>query len=1074
MFFADACGLLAGDPPSSTVTHLVAHLLREVESAVRAVLQPAGGSGKGSGADKHRVSILAVLDELGIPHDDPTAEFWLGMTGQDNPNGLAIRAHRLALEAPRPADNAFTDLVNGFEELLDRLLQRFEARYMSVFSRLDELLRVTGPAAAHVTQLRNNFPQNQAALGYFFARADAAWVTPLAEGGYFSSPPEPVLHDEEGTVELPFWPQSRFLVRVASSAAAGAVDAALMITATDNSRVTSDLAELCVQVPADQSVRLLPRIIASLSSRFGVLIPERIGRLCRHLADDGQSGAAMELAEVLLGTVPDYTGSRGAADSWSYAEILREDMPAVTRTAGLPALALLARNLDQAITARTPTGLPELRQDLSVTWMPALGGRPAGSETDPATALVTAVRDAATQLLDAGDAAVGDVVAELESHDWPVFRRLALFVLCSDGHGAADLIGAHMTDPAAIRDFNLNREFLALARRYCGSISQDDQQGLLALIGQGPEIDEWARRYEKSFGEPPTVAVIRDRVSRWQRDRLAAVQAILSPDWQVRYQGLVEEFGEAPDPASAPPMAVRDISFTGPVTAGELMAAPIGDVIDLLRTWEPPPNQLGPSRFSVASALGDAVQQDAARWSAEADAFIGLPAVYVAAVISGLWRAARGGTVLDWDAAVRLCAWADEQAVAELAAATGLSGAQWRDARLNTLRLLEAGFRSSDSEAPITGQDQAWTIIKNAALDPDPLPQDEARWYESGQGPGDVAINHTRPQALITAVACALWARRNEADADLAQFREILDHHLDPQREPSLAVRWVSVRWVYGAYFPQLAWLDRSWTVEHAAAVFPADPAESRLWAAAWDAYITYAPVAADAWGILDDRYQMAVERLDPGATERPELARAYHLGRHLLTRYWSGQLTLDSHDQMLRRFYLNAPVPVRVDLMRFLGRSIRDTDPLDAAVAERLIDFWEARLQAVQDGADPSELPEFGDWFASGKLGDEWELQQLLPALRLAGRIESVHVVLRRLASLAATRTATCLEILQAWVQTRPDPFNLQLNEQSIRAILKVGLDRSDQAMTDAVTTVVSLCIADGFDLRDIFGNSQ
>jgi hypothetical protein len=60
---------------------------------------------------------------------------------------------------------------------------------------------------------------------------------------------------------------------------------------------------------------------------------------------------------------------------------------------------------------------------------------------------------------------------------------------------------------------------------------------------------------------------------------------------------------------------------------------------------------------------------------------------------------------------------------------------------------------------------------------------------------------------------------------------------------------------------------------------------------------------------------------------------------------------------------------------MRSLGKRIHDTDPLDAAVAERLTDFWEARLQAVQDSADPSELAEFGEWFATGKLGDEWEL---------------------------------------------------------------------------------------------------
>jgi hypothetical protein len=50
-FFIDACALLAEQPPHRTVTHVVAHLLREVESAVRSVLEPPGaGAGKGPSA----------------------------------------------------------------------------------------------------------------------------------------------------------------------------------------------------------------------------------------------------------------------------------------------------------------------------------------------------------------------------------------------------------------------------------------------------------------------------------------------------------------------------------------------------------------------------------------------------------------------------------------------------------------------------------------------------------------------------------------------------------------------------------------------------------------------------------------------------------------------------------------------------------------------------------------------------------------------------------------------------------------------------------------------------------------
>jgi hypothetical protein len=271
----------------------------------------------------------------------------------------------------------------------------------------------------------------------------------------------------------------------------------------------------------------------------------------------------------------------------------------------------------------------------------------------------------------------------------------------------------------------------------------------------------------------------------------------------------------------------------------------------------------------------------------------------------------------------------------------------------------------------------------------------------------------------------------------------------------------------------RLVSLDRSWSAEHAAVIFSTDPAAGLLAEAAWDGYITQAPIAADVCTILGHCYQIAVSQLRPTATERPALVRAFHLGRHLLTLHWGGQLVLDSQEQMLRLFYQNAPPAVLVDLMRFLGRGIQQSD-ISADVAGRLKDLWEARLHAVQAGADPGELVEFGDWFAAGKLGDHWELQQLLTALRLAGHIESAHRVLPRLASMAATHSHECVEILQAWVEGQPSPFRLRQQEASMRVILTAGLGSDDDVLAEAASTIISMCIARGFDLRDLLNEGR
>ena len=439
-WFTAACELLAQEPQPRALTHLVGHLYREIEGAVRFVLDPVKEK-RG-----HAASVQAVLDDLGMSADEEPAVFWLGLASGDR--GLAMRAHRSALERPRPADGEFAELVDSFEGLLDRLLKRFEDRYANVFTRLDELLKVQQPGRGHAGQLRDGFPQNHVTLRYFFERATPEWLVPLRDAGFFSSPPEPVLHDDTGTLEVPPWPQVLYLLRVARDQPGEVLETAVAIPATGNLLVNGNLAELALQFPAGEAARLAPRVIASLDARFGVLDPVGVGRLCRHLAAGGRPADALVLTEALLTRLPGSRGSRAVMDTWSFAEVLRTSVPAVARACGLPAVSLLARVLDETVTAQTPASLREARRDNSGWWRPSIEGQPAGTDTDPASALVSALRDACAEALSAG-ADLAAVIAEIESHDWPVFRRLALFLLSEHaGDGDAALVGARLSDAA--------------------------------------------------------------------------------------------------------------------------------------------------------------------------------------------------------------------------------------------------------------------------------------------------------------------------------------------------------------------------------------------------------------------------------------------------------------------------------------------------------------------------------------------------------------------------------------------------------------------------------------------------
>src|SRR5438132_9854900 len=169
-FYRAACRLLAMQPPLEATTHLVGHLLREIESALRAVVRvvaehteqprPRGEP------DKHKRDILAILKGLGIAETDAIAYAWLGIAGQENSYGLVARAHRDALNAPRPVNTSFRTCWDDMECILDVVLAKFETRFLHSLSLLDTLLSIPSPGLHDAEKLRNQVPNNLVTLGY--------------------------------------------------------------------------------------------------------------------------------------------------------------------------------------------------------------------------------------------------------------------------------------------------------------------------------------------------------------------------------------------------------------------------------------------------------------------------------------------------------------------------------------------------------------------------------------------------------------------------------------------------------------------------------------------------------------------------------------------------------------------------------------------------------------------------------------------------------------------------------------------------------------------------------------------
>jgi hypothetical protein len=140
---------MADPEPLPAASHLVARALREIESAIRDVLEPIVLSSavepNRSGGDGHRQVVLSILSGLNVAEDHPVALKWLGFTGSGS---LAGQAHRNNLDGPPQVDAEFRQVFEDMTMILEWAVDRLEANYGRVFDAIDELLAgQPGPAA---------------------------------------------------------------------------------------------------------------------------------------------------------------------------------------------------------------------------------------------------------------------------------------------------------------------------------------------------------------------------------------------------------------------------------------------------------------------------------------------------------------------------------------------------------------------------------------------------------------------------------------------------------------------------------------------------------------------------------------------------------------------------------------------------------------------------------------------------------------------------------------------------------------------------------------------------------------
>lgn len=1128
-FYRDACQLISSPFDLQSTSHLVAHLLREVESALRDVLESIAPELRGQGSGRvpwatlelsrlfraaarwmrtrisgatgrnrtHAEEVRAILRALGIANSDPVALAWLQLARGRGDNALHRRAHRKDLTAPLPLDAGFQGVWEDIQAILDAVLDRFETQFATFLEILDALLVKSAPSKADMRRLRNHLPQSLPAQTYFFDRLQSAdWLEPLRKAGFFKSPRGPMEDSEGGGVRLPPWPPSRYLVRVVKQRPREVLRIILDADSTQNGRVHADFVDAANGMPPELAVQVAPKVADWFESSFGiVLFTQNSAELVAHLASGGQPAAALALAKGLLALSPE-PGEKASLfrpepvtriEPWSYGRVLERLSPNLSRFGGEQWLELLSNLVCDLLrsSARTNQSLQE-PEDRSNWWRPAVEdheqNEPRHSIGDK---LVEALRDSAEKLVARDPRALHRIVAALEMRRWKLFQRIALHLLRAHPEAGHDLVVERLTNRDLYDDRTLHHEFYLLLEASFSNLSPVEQAPILGWIDTDCDQEAARETLEKSLSRTPTGNEV-DEYLAWRQFReLFPLRHGLRGSWKERYQELADRLGEPEHPDFlAYTSGGSWAGFPSPRTADELGRMPIEELTAFLSSWQPTGKPLDASPEGLGRNLTSLVAERPDRFAPVADQFRDLDPTYVRAVIDGFTKAIEENRPFHWCAVLDLCesAIGRDRDLIDREHPVPDADPDWSWTRKAVTRLLAKGLAEGGTSIPLELRFSVWRILEPLVEDPEPSIEYEAQYGGSNMDPATLSINTVRGDAMHTVIRYGLWVRRGlerQPDSDerlgrgfdeMPELRIALERHLDLGHDPALAIRAV-----YGQWFPWLALMDEEWARENARRVFPTDPDDRSYWNAAWGTYVTFCPPYDNAFAILSEQYAHAVESL---GTDPPRVALGEdpecQLAEHLLTLYWRGRIKLE--DRLLRRFYEKASAEVRGYALEFVGRSLGNTQgEVVRDALDRLRRLWEQRLDAAVKASDVSELDaelaSFAWWFRSEKFDDRWATTQLIRSLELSQRTRrESFLVMERLTELASSMPLQAVECARLLVDADEERLTVVGNRKELRQVLHTALRSGDARASDAARELINRLVAWGhIEFRDL-----
>ncbi|HAU1866388.1 TPA: hypothetical protein JBJ74_15190, partial [Legionella pneumophila] len=858
------------------------------------------------------------------------------------------------------------------------LIGLIEPNIKETYKNIDKIIKAEDSAPS-IESVKMVFEiiHNKVSYDYFFKKLNSPnWLKVLEKEGVFNNPYGVIPYDE--WVQIPIWGPSRYLVKVAKAVPKETLSIIQSIPDTNNLKIYEDFIDAALEMPIEYSIKIINKALCFLDSPYSFNYPSKLCSFAVFLLKANQVKRAFSICYRIFDiqkSSENYVPYKHYfTNNWEY----NENLTAIYNNLKTPEtkLSLFRLICIQLKNCMHYDGLNETSfVDRSSSWRQEVN---VTAETD--NDIKNILTDWLVKLSqDLVIICQEKVFSSLIHEPYPIFTRIVLYLLQDRLH-LRDYILELLQKEEYCKSTDVWHEYATLFQKVFPVLEGQKQELLLNFISN---IN--VHKKEESN------EAIKFRLYYLLKKYL---KGSIKDDFRV----MLQKYGDIENPTFMSYIYSQTICIEDliPISLEEFNEKKLDERLQYISEWEPS-NSYYP--YNSKSVLFNLLQNSIKSLSNEYLIHINKLKVneeqFIVSVLRGFESVLINNASLNWDPLINYLNWAVKR--------RNDTKLKLTEIRISACRLLEIVFSTNRNESPFHLRDQIWLIIYECLKDPDPSADAE----DKENGDSDfyhAAINSVRSRALECSIRYGLWCMRNlkipNGEGKEKKYPELfqaLNHHLNFEKEKSIAVHTI-----YGRWLPWLYLLDKNWTNDNLSKIFPMTNDKLKFRKYAWETYLLYVEPYDEMYILIEKEYIYAVNQLQKDTSDKPSI----RLIDELVHFYLRG--TIESlESEVFNVLYKKNNVDLFKEIVTITGRIV------PKIYKDKAISIWEKTLLKCDELDEYRPLTEFGDWASLEFIDDNWLLDQIIIVLNKAKNIYPAHTVTDRLYQLTKTYPRKVAEIL-------------------------------------------------------------